>query len=529
MTTVPPDPLDETATAERPVLRGELQRRAIAGSFWTAVHTLVSVPLAFVVNAVVARVLGPAEYGGLAFLTLALSIAAQVSNLGVSDATIQWGAAAAAKGDRPEVARLLRSSLGFHLSVQLPLLVVTVLVLARDLGPVIAAVLLVSVVLPASLGSAALLISIENRTAGGAKLAMLSNLLVQAAILAAAVTTESPAWVWAVRALAGTLLLPLNFLVLDAWGRRAARRASLPRHLPPGFWRYALPTMLAGLVGMLVFSRSEIIFLQWFGNPVDVGLFALAFGVAAQITAPVDALLGPLMPAIAALVSAHPEQVRAGRDRALRASSFLSGGILAAVVPALFVALPLIYGEAYEPAQGVFLVLAATSCLQSVCNPLLAFVSARRQAAQLLRINVIALALDAALAVGLIPFFGLLGALVANAAAQLLVLALLVAFEAREEHLRVADLLTSMWAYLVGLAAGLAALAVPAALGAGTLATVVTTLVLGPVLYVAGVRLLRVGMLEPDWAALARALPVPLQPVLRLGASLFGIRLTAAR
>ena len=54
-----------------PLTAGELQRRAVAGSTWTAVHTVVSLPIAFVANAIVARSLGVSSYGHLAFLTAA--------------------------------------------------------------------------------------------------------------------------------------------------------------------------------------------------------------------------------------------------------------------------------------------------------------------------------------------------------------------------------------------------------------------------------------------------------------------------
>src|ERR1700693_2463743 len=49
----------------------DLQRRAIAGSMWTAVHTVVTLPVAFVANAILARSLGVSSYGHLAFLSAA--------------------------------------------------------------------------------------------------------------------------------------------------------------------------------------------------------------------------------------------------------------------------------------------------------------------------------------------------------------------------------------------------------------------------------------------------------------------------
>jgi O-antigen/teichoic acid export membrane protein len=321
------------------------------------------------------------------------------------------------------------------------------------------------------------------------------------------------------------LLLPLNFLVLDRWGRHAAVRASVPRGFPTGFWRYALPTMGAGLVGMLVFSRSEIVFLSWMGDAEAVGLFALAFGVAAQLTAPVDALLGPLLPAIAGIVNAHPSTVRAGRERSLRASSFLSGLILAGAVPSLTLCLPLIYGAAYEPAQYVFFVLALTATLRSVCNPLLAFFNARRQAGTLLWINGGALALNSILAVSLIPSLGIVGALVANSGAQLMVLALLVFLESRREDESALPLLASMRAWGIGLCSALLALWVGVELQPSPMVALFLAFFMGLFAFIAGIRVLSGGLLASDWEVLANALPPAVAPIARYGARLTGARL----
>ena len=214
---------------------------------------------------------------------MALVIAGQIANLGIDSATVQWGAAAAAKGDRRAVGVLLRQNLGFHLMVQLPLVLATVAVLSSWVGLVPAGALSLGLILSNALGSAALLFGIENRTAVGAKMAMLTNFCVQGSVLSAALITASPGWVWVIRELAAALLMPLNLLALDRWGRKASVRAAIPRNLPDGLWRFSIPYMIAGLLGLLVFSRSEIIVLNMFDDAAAVGLFALAFGIAAQI------------------------------------------------------------------------------------------------------------------------------------------------------------------------------------------------------------------------------------------------------
>src|SRR2546430_16905919 len=99
----------------------ELQRRAISGSSWTVIHTVVSLPLAFVANAIVARSLGVSSYGHLAFLSAALGLAYTFANFGFSTALIQQGSRAEAGGRRGEANELLRRSLGFQAAVELPI------------------------------------------------------------------------------------------------------------------------------------------------------------------------------------------------------------------------------------------------------------------------------------------------------------------------------------------------------------------------------------------------------------------------
>ena len=83
---------------------------------------------------------------------------------------------------------------------------------------------------------------------------------------------------------------------------RAAFKPLRPFRWPPGFSRYSSRVLVAGLVTTLVFSRCEILVLDAYGAAAAAGAFALAAGLASQITAPIDAMLGPLIPAAASLI-----------------------------------------------------------------------------------------------------------------------------------------------------------------------------------------------------------------------------------
>lgn len=461
----------------------ELQRRAVQGSLWTVVHVVVAVPVAFVANAVVARALGVEDYGRLAVLTLALSIAVGVTNLGFSDGVVQWGAAAHARGDEAAKRELVRRSLGFHLFVQLPPLLVFVGAVAHDEGMLVLASLLASVILPAALGSSTLLLTVENRSATSAKLAMLGNAVTQALVSATAVVSASSAAVWAARNVAGAALLPLNLVVLDRASRRVVLSPLAPRHMPVGFWRFSLFTAAGGIVGTLVFSRTEVVLLQAGGALQAAGLFALAFGLAQQITGPVDALLNPLQSAVAGVVEAHPSRAREALLRATRVSALLCAAITLLVLPVLSWLIPSIYGTAYSDAAMVFLALGVLSCLQSAVNPLVTFTRARRRAGSLFTVNCCALGVDLAVALVAIPLWGLWGAVVANTAGQLVVFLSLVRLECRAWGVPLTDFGRAL-ALFVTAAAAAACTPVAGILGAPEGLAVVMVIVAGLLLAV---------------------------------------------
>jgi O-antigen/teichoic acid export membrane protein len=496
-----------------PLSARELQQRAVAGSTWTALHTVVSLPVAFVANAIIARSLGVSSYGHLAFLTAALGLSLAVTNFGFTAAVVQAGSRAEAGGRRSEADDLLRRSLGFHLAVELPLLVLVASVLTRGDPWWQFVVVTAAVAGSCVFSSAALSVIIENRTAAGAKLAIPVNLAVQLVAVTVAVGTESASAVWVARTLAASALVGATLFLLDGRRRRIVLAPRLPRGLGRGFWRFALSSWAAGMVGSLVFSRSEIFLLQWFDQAEALGLFALAFGLSQQITAPVDAMLLPLMPAVAGVLSEWRERAAQAFERSTRVSALLSGGVAAVVVPALVFAVPLIYGDAFQSTAWLFVPLALVSAFQSVNNPVLAFVYARQRGGLVLKASTVALVVNVGIAIALIPPFGAWGAVVANVSAQLVVLLWLAATEPLAVGLGPAGMLMLWRPFLVGVAVGCVALGVGAALDdvSAVLATIAAWAV-GAGMFIFLVWLTRSGLRIEDRDALVNAVSVRLRP-----------------
>jgi O-antigen/teichoic acid export membrane protein len=493
----------------------ELQRRAISGSAWTAIHTLISVPIAFAANAIVARSLDVRGYGHLAFLSASLLLGMTFANFGFSIAVIQRGSRAEAGGRRLEADQLLRRSLTFHTIVELPILVVVVLALTRGDRWWVVVALLTAVVFTTSLSGGALSFTIENRTALAAQLSIALNLALQGASIATALSTRSASAVLAVRTLVPALALGMNVLLLEPRRRRAVLQPRFPKGLGRAFWRYALFSWASALLALLLYSRSEVFLLQLLQKPEALGLFALAFGMSQVITAPADALLHALLPAVAGVLSTWPERALAAFERSMRVSTLISGGIAAAVIPTLAFAVPLIYGSSFSSAAWLFVPLALISTFQSANNPVLAFVNARERGALIFKATGIALVVDVLVAVALIPKLGAWGAVAANVAGQPVGLAWLAVTEPLAMRRGLSGLASLYRTFLLGIGAGLVALVTGSVLEAASASlAAAAAFVAGGALFVTAVRLTRAGLTVQDREALVSAMATPLRPFL---------------
>jgi O-antigen/teichoic acid export membrane protein len=491
----------------------ELQRRAVGGSTWTALQTAVSLPIAFVANAIVARTIGVSGYGDLAFLTAILTLGFAVANFGFSTALIQRGSRAEAAGDKAAADSLLMRSLGFHAIVEMPILIALALVLTHGDPAWQSATVGAAVIGSCLLGGAALSLTIENRTALGAQLVLVSNLFVQTASVLTAVLTASASAVWAVRTFGPVIGLLLALCFLGHARRRAVLSPRLPTGLGRSYWRFALASWLAGVVGLLVFSRSEIFLLQWFDKTEDLGLFALAFGVSYMITAPVDAMLHALLPAVAGILAEWPERAADTFDRATRVSSVLAGGIAAVAVPVLVFAFPFIYGESFGESAWLFVPLALVSAFQTVNNPVVAFVNGRERGGLIVKVNMAALVLNLVAGVALIPPFGAWGAVAANVVAQAVALVLLALNEPLALQHRARNYLRLLRSLVIGCVCAGAALAAGVLIeGASSLLALVAACLVGGTLYVAGIRRSNTGLKPDERDALAAALGTRVRP-----------------
>ena len=400
----------------------ELQTAAVKGSVWTSLHATISLPLAVVANIVVARVLGPVNFGYLATLIAAYGIALGFANAGISDATIQWGAAAYVRGAADDLVDLLRRSTGYHLVVEMPLMVAVTAVLLRNASSWTQLAACVAVAVGMFIGTASIAQTLLSRTATIARVALVTNVALQVAVVASAAESHSGYVAWTARiavANVGTLAL---LLLLPRPLRTAVLWPRWPRRWPPGFLPFALKTAIGGVVALAVFSRSEIFVLQADRQHAAAGAFALAFGIAAQMTAPIDALLGPMLPAAVSLVAAAPERLGNAVLRGLRFTAVAAGGIAAFGIPLASALVVPLFGHSFEDVAALVLPLALVSCVQSLNHPVTAFLYGLRRVGSLLVVNLVAFSIDMGIAIATVGSLHAWGATIANVVGQLLAL-----------------------------------------------------------------------------------------------------------
>jgi len=224
----------------------------------------------------------------------------------------------------------------------------------------------------------------------------------------------------------------------------------------------------------------------------------------------VDTLLGPLVPALAALDAAHPDRLRAGFERALRLAATAVAFLAASAVAGMVFLAPFLFGSEYEDVGLAFAALAGISLFQSAAQPYTALVYAVGRPQIALRALAAALVVDVAVAVALIPPLGLWGAVIANAAGALVAIVLAARAVAGKGSVRLAGIAAPRLLFITAAAAA-------ASTGAGLLASQLHALaataaavLVGTATFVVGARLAGGLVTGGDARVVAEALPRPL-------------------
>ena len=192
--------------------------------------------------------------------------------------------------------------------------------------------------------------------------------------------------------------------------------------------RFAGWTTLSALVSLVVWRRSEFIFLAHYSSDAQIGLYSIAFAMVIALAALPERLSSVLVSAFATLQGASAgDRIRSGFSRSLRLLLIVSLPLTAgaaAVGPAL---LEVIYGAEYREAGTVLIILVVVIPFLAVSSVSSSLMSGLDDARTPLVAGMFAAAVNIALAFLLIPAFDASGAAAANAGAQVAATAALYA------------------------------------------------------------------------------------------------------
>jgi O-antigen/teichoic acid export membrane protein len=193
--------------------------------------------------------------------------------------------------------------------------------------------------------------------------------------------------------------------------------------------RYAAYASLTGLLVLAVERRSEFLALEVWSDPDQIAFYSIAFGGITALVRLVEGATAPIVPVVATLLGAGDrKRIASGVSRGLRLLLMLALPATAAALALGGPAIELVYGSEYSEAEPVLLVLALAFPLLVMFN----LSGAALDGLGKVRLNLVgmlvATAVDATLAITLVPSLDAVGAAIANAGAQVTAALILLFF-----------------------------------------------------------------------------------------------------
>ena len=378
------------------------------------VATVVSGAIAVALSVVLARSLGPDQYGRYAYLTYVLALVGALATFGVPLTVMQLATAAHGTGHAERARRTLAS--GTTAAVVGAATMAAVLVPVAGLPLPWAVALVAGIVATQWLSAAGVLLVATARVSRAALVTLLSSVGSLATVYVIARRDLDAERAFALLTAQAVLFVPVTLLLVRrAWVRPLLTLGPLRPYLN----RRSFENWIVGVGTLTVFARLEILALQRFDTSEHVAVYSLAFGLAARLATPVEAILAPLLPGLTTLHEREEtERLRVAVRRTTVAMSTIGGLFAAGALPCVLALTPVLYGDRFAAVQLPFLALGWLLLLKCLTLPATSVLLASRRQAVLVKATLLALAVDVVLAVALVPWASVGGAVAANAAAQ---------------------------------------------------------------------------------------------------------------
>ncbi len=432
------------------------RRDSVRGALWTFVATALGSPLGLAANIVLARALGSSGLGKFGTYAAIYGLALVVTDLGWREATVQWMAAAGARENEEERHSLIRACSGFQVFAAGPACAGVAFILLLANGWAVGLVGASAAWATQALTTSQVINTATTQNVLAAQIALTAGLAGRVALVLTALASQQPGLTWLIQVVFLLAAPVIATWKLSTGDRQAVFRPRLQLRAPRGFWRYGLSAALSALLGTVVYGGSEILVLRSDNLVAAAGVFTVVSSLAGQMTSVLDSVQGPLAPTAAGLIAIDRDRALQLLDRSLRLMSALGAVASCVLTPVGVVAIDLLYGKSFVEGTGPFVLLALISSLQTAMGPLWAFGFATRSASQIVIINLVALAADAAASILLIPSLSLWGAALAGAAAQLFSLMMIARLVTWKLELRLRDVLARMNLFMLALTVGAA-------------------------------------------------------------------------
>jgi len=409
-----------------------LVRTVARNSLWSGFDLIVDTILPPIVSIIVARAMGPAKLGVFSYVTWVATVAASLGGGGMSLAARKYMADYAGQ-NRPDVFRaILRIGLAFQAIVSLVLVGVGLYWVfsalpADERG---FAVLAIVSILPAGLMPMATSVNNAVEELRPNVIASVAAGLVHAAGMCATLVMG-----WDLVGLAGALLASKTCDCVVRWiltQRRlphylramGASADSLRQavRLPPGLAReiaiFLGQSTVLVLLAIVVWNRSEMIFLKRYCDVRQIAFYSVAFGLSlipGQIVGPFSRAAG---------VSVFAEQGRSATSGRQVAHMFWRYMVLLVLPVCLGLAalsgplVRILYGVQYYQAAPVLTLAAALSMFAPLATPATSLVTAAGGQGRIMYWGLLAAVATIALDYGLVRYHAAMGGALANGLGQ---------------------------------------------------------------------------------------------------------------
>ena len=468
-----------------------VQRASIAtNSFWYGLETVADVLIGVASSIAIARVIGPQRLGYFVYLTFLTNVAGRLGAEGVATAARRYMSEYLARGEMGLARSVFFTTLRLQsvLSAVLVLFGVAIAWFLVEPPYRLAACLLVLSIAPA-------LVSVVPSQANMAAERFSRNIpSAIAGILAYAImVTLALTRNWSLAGLASAFLIrrlvetTIRIIPVIQWMRKLPE-CSAPKSLNRKLLNVSAQNLAITALTLIVWDRSEIMFLKAFCDVRQLAFYSVAFSVTGYL-----ALLPNVIgAAVGANVMAEYARARS-RTSVIAANSMrylgllvlpLNCGIAALSGPAIRVA----YGPLYAAAIPVLAIAAVLAIPKAFYwLPYTIHLAADKQAV-LIRWLIVTAVLNVGLDALLIPRYGAIGAAIANGVAQSLTVALLLA---KAKQLCPMKLMNHTVAAIVASAALMTGAAVALASFLRPLPASIAGVTVGAIVYLTSLRLMR--------------------------------------